>query len=233
MGCELWNAATNILREDENKRDPRIKNNDQTRFVVLLRVFAFFLINTAHHASSKRSKDRDRHRRNFKIALKACRFCLDKGELELAHKVLEKCSEHVSASKNDSPLVRISGSHEDDEHRAALRALVAEFYLLRVTHAWKIERFDLAEHHFNQISVPQLSESASLAEKAADLFYEAGKSLFKKKLDDSAIIWLERAISALDTCDPERQSQDAGELRSTVTSSLGLSLRTIHFALLC
>jgi tetratricopeptide (TPR) repeat protein len=96
--------------------------------------------------------------------------------------------------------------------------------LLQMTHAWKIGKFDAAEHHYNKIHVSQLSGSASLAEKAADLYYEAGKSLAQKNLHDTAIVWLERAISALDACESEDQSQDAGELRLAITSSLGLCL---------
>lgn len=217
LGCTLWNAATHLLRDDENNQDQRL--------VTLIRGLAFFLLDTAHLATSKRSKDRDRFRRNFKIALKACRFCLDKNELELARKVLEVASEYVSTSKKDSPLVRISGDvHGAEEQRNALRRLEIEFYLLQMTHAWKMGNFDAAEHHYKNIPVSELSASARLAETAADLFYEAGKSLVKQNLNDAAIAWLERAIGALDGCDPERHDQDAGELRLAVTSSLGLCL---------
>lgn len=206
-------------------RDPHVKRDDHTRLVILMRLFAFFLLNSAPSKPSKHRNGPDRFRRNFKIALKSCRFCLDAGHFELAQKVLEESSEYITASKSDSPLMRFpDDADEDDEHRSALHRLVTEFYLLQMTHAWKIGKFDAAEHHYNKIHVSQLSGSASLAEKAADLYYEAGKSLAQKNLHDTAIVWLERAISALDACESEDQSQDAGELRLAITSSLGLCL---------
>lgn len=190
--------------------------------VTLLRVFAFFLLDTAQPATSKRFKDRDRFRRNFKIALKACRFCLDKNELDLARRILEVTSEYVSTSKKDSPLVRIADdSHGDDEQRNAFRMLELEFYLLQMTHAWKMGNFDAAEHHYKNIPMSELSMSSRLVETVADLYFEAGKSLAKQERNDAAIVWLERAISALDASSSDQQSQGAEELRLAVTSFLG------------
>ena len=229
LGSELWNAATNVIRKDEDQQDAHTGRADNTRLAVSLRVFAFFLIDTASHASSRRTKDQDQRIRNFKIALKACRFCLDKGELELALKVLERCSELISAAEEDSPIVRLSNQTDDSDYRDSMKVLVSEFYLLRMTHAWKSDRLDLAEHFFNKLPGPQLAKSASLAEKAADLFGEAGKSLFKKELVEPAIKWLERALTALDACELERLSQDAGELRLTVTATLGACWKTAAF----
>ena len=230
LGCELWNAATNILRSDENAQDPRLKHDDHAALVSSLRVFAYFLLDTAHRTSSKRTKDRDQDQRVFKIALKTCRFCVEKGEMALSNKVLERCVEYVSAANDDSPLVRISNNNEDGEHRAALAVLITEFYLLRIMYSWKDQRFDLAEHHFNQISSSQLSATTSLAEKAADLFYEIGKYLLRRKLEDSAIMWLDRAISILDTCDLEGQNQDTGDLRLGITTSLGQCCSNVYLS---
>ena len=220
-GCELWNAATNFIREDENQRHLRVPHKDSTRIVVLLRVFAFQLVDTAHHSSSKRAKDPDQCIRNFKIALKACRSCLGNGELELALKVLERCSEYVTTAEEDSPLVPVSDHKEDTDHRAALNGLALEYYFMRMTHAWKSDRIDLAEHFFNKVPATELASSANLSERAADLFCEAGKSFSLKKELELAINWLERALGALDACDLDRLSQDAGDLRLTITTTLG------------
>lgn len=221
LGCEIWNAATSIIRTAENETDATLKRNVNSRFAALLRVFAFLLIDTAYHGSSKTTKTLDQRVRTFKLALKACRFCLDRGDLDLAIKVLESCSDHVSAAAEDSPLLRISDRDDEADLRATLKTSVSEYYLLRMTHAWKTERIDLAEHFSNQVSASQLADSAGLSEKAADLYYEAGEWLLSRNDLEAAIKWLERALAALDACDLERLSQDAGELRLTISSALG------------
>ena len=220
VGVELWNAATNILRRNEDGQNRSDRPARASPIGMLLRTFAFFLIDAAYHATSRREKDADQFMRNFKIALKTCRLCLQVGELELADKAIERCSEHVAVCEIDSPIVRISDSGED-EHCAHRKAMVIEFYLYRMSRACKIDRFDMAEHHFNQIPWDRLSGSQDLSQKAADLFYEVGKLLVRGKTEDTAIVWFERAISALDICAQEHQSQDATELRLSVSSSLG------------
>ncbi|KAK6396127.1 hypothetical protein LTR65_010237 [Meristemomyces frigidus] len=222
LGSQLWNAATNIIRDEENQHDPKISRNDIARLTVLLRTCAFLLIDAAHQTSSRRSKDDDQRVRTFKIANKACRFCLDHEELELALKVLERSSDYVSRTEEEWPIVQIADivgfGHGD--HQLALRRLVAEYYLLRMTHAWKSDRFDMADHFFNKLSARELTSSADLAEKAADLFYEAGRSLAASRQPQPTIKWCERALSTLDSSDLESLSQDAPELRLAITGTL-------------
>jgi len=222
LGSQIWNAATNILRDLENAAgDGSRKQRPQTRLLVLLRVFGFFLIDAAHPTSIRRTKDHDQRVRTFKIALKACRFSLDHGEFELALKVLERCSEYASTADEHFPIVRISDAvHSDDaNHQLVLKQLVAEYYLLRLTYAWKTDRLDLADHFFTKLNLHELAGSVVLAEKAADLFHEAAKSVARKKLWDPAIKWCERAVSALDACEIEDLSHDAPELRLGITAT--------------
>lgn len=184
-------------------------------------MFAFSLIDTAFHGSSKYNKDADQRIRNFKISLKTSRFCLDKNELDFAHQVLQVCSDHVNAAENNSPLIRISDSHERSSYEDSWNTLVAEYYLLRVTHAWKSERLDTAELFFNNFSTASVTAISSLAETAADLYYEIGKSLYKKRTLEPANKWFERALASLDNCNAEGLSHNAGELRMSITAVLG------------
>lgn len=221
LGSQLWNAATSVIREEEDQDGPRAKRNEIARLVVLLRTLAFLLVDAAHHTSSRRTGDRDQRVRTFKLANKACRFCLDHGELELALKVLERCSEYVSQAEEEVPIVQIAdvnGGNQGDI-QLILRRLVAGYYLLRMTHAWKSARFDVADHFFNKLGTRELTSSAPLAENAADLFHEAGKSLAGKQMSEPAIKWCERALSTLDACDVEDLSQDAPELRLAITAT--------------
>ena len=178
-------------------------------------------MDAAQQHSSRRAKDQGQLIRNLKIGLKASRFSLDKGHLDIALKLLERCADQVSDAEEGSLLVRITHNDDSSDNRAALNALTTEFYLLRMTHAWKSERLDLAEHFFNKLPVSHFAGSTDLSEKAAELFYEAGKSLCKKKLVEPAMKWLERALSALNACDVEQVSHDVGELRLAATASLG------------
>ena len=72
--------------------------------------------------------------------------------------------------------------------RNALRSLEIEFYLLQMTHAWKMGNFDAAEHHYKNIPISELSVADRLAETTADLLYEAGKSLAKQNSSHSSSI---------------------------------------------
>ncbi|KAK3696049.1 sporulation-specific protein 22 [Vermiconidia calcicola] len=221
VGCDLWNAATKILREEQHEQDIHTKRNDNVRLMVLLRSFAFLLIDSAHRSTSKHSKDQDQRLRNFRVGLKSSRSCLDKDELELALKVLERCAEHVGNAEEASPLVRIATRDDNHSGSSEFDTLTAEYYLLRMMHAWKSQRPDLAEHFFSKFSGCRAANSATLQEKAAQSCYEIGKALSKNKVTESTIKWLERALSALDSCDIEQIGAEAAELRLAISAKFG------------
>ncbi|KAK5174967.1 sporulation-specific protein 22 [Saxophila tyrrhenica] len=228
LGCDLWNTATNLLREEEQQPAPAEANpKTADALLPLLRTFAFLLLDTAHHAVARRSKDVDQQLRNFKIGLKACRFCLEKNELQLALKLLERCAEHVTTAEEDSPLVRMQDAQEDvDDREAKMAMMVSEYNLLRMSHACKTDRLDLADHFFGKLSVSAASSSA-LAELTAQLCLDAGKSLSKRGSTGAAVTWLRRAQSALDNCDLEQLSMNAGDLRLAIASPLAANDSTL------
>lgn len=221
IGTELWNSTTHILRDvEEHRQEAHARRDVPSRTTVLLRVFAFHLLDAAYRASPKRTKDAEQRVRNFKLALKTCRTCLNDGELELSLKILEKCSEHVGAVENASPLVRLTDDEDDGGGATKMKELAAEFYLLRAMHAWKSGRLDVAAHVTIKLDLPA-AHATDLPEKAADLFYEIGKSLLKKADSAAAAEWLERALTALDAGDVERLSDDAADLRLSISARLG------------
>lgn len=187
------------------------------------------MIDAACQASSRRSKDLDQRLRAFKIALKTCRFCLDNDELQLALKVLERCADYASNPEQASPILRIAnaGSDEDGECRSTFRRLTAEYYLLRIAHACKSDQGAVAEHFFGKVDVSELAKTVNLAEKAADLFHEAGKAFASQRAAQDAVKWCERALVALDSCDVEQLSQNGAELRLAVASTL-VEVVTMH-----
>ncbi|RMZ17913.1 hypothetical protein D0860_00134 [Hortaea werneckii] len=222
LGIQLWNAATNFLREDEIQQDAGMESHDTSALVVRLRVFAFLLIDAARRAPAHHESSQSQLIRSFKIANKACRSCLANGQLELASKVFERCSEYVGKSEPDEQIVyltQITERNENDDQRVFGR-LKCEYYLLRVTHAWKGGRLDVADHFFSKVSPDALTLSSDLAENAADSLHEAAKSAADLKNTDLAIKWCERAVAALNHCEQEDLSPYASELRLAIATTM-------------
>ena len=220
-GSALWNAATKLIR-DHPKGVP--EDEKASRLAVSLRVLGFLMIDTGYSRSPRQANGPDQQIRAFKIALKAARTCLDHSQVETALKVLERCAAHVNDAEEDSPIVRLA-VQDGDSRESVSRRLVAEYYLLRLTHAWKSERLDLAEHFYSKVDTRSLASSAELAEKAADLLGETGRSLAVQQ-PASAIKWCERALGALDACSIEDLSQDAPDLRLSIAVSMVDALLT-------
>ncbi|KAK5112103.1 hypothetical protein LTR62_004445 [Meristemomyces frigidus] len=221
LGTKLWNAATDLLRRQESGLGTRQQSRRNTRLVGVIRVFGYLLIDAAHHVSTKPSNDKDALIRTFKIALKAGRFCLDIGELDLAMKVLERCSEYAETPQTRAPIVQLTDpTYEDHSERARmLGLLVTEYHLLRMVHAWKTDRSDLAEHFYAKVNTSELAASGDLSEKAADLLHEAARSCLAGKSWIASLKWCERALAALNSCDLEALSQDEPELRLSISAT--------------
>ncbi|KAI7215800.1 hypothetical protein KC333_g5221 [Hortaea werneckii] len=205
LGSQLWNAATNFLREEEIQQDAGMKSHDTSALVVRLRVFAFLLIDTASHASAHHEKSQGQLVRSFKIANKACRSCLASGQLELASKVFERCSEYVGKPEPDDQIVyltQIAEKNESDDQRV--------FDRLKY----------VADHFFSKVGPDALTLSSDLAENAADSLHEAAKSAADIKNTDLAIKWCERAVAALNYCEQEDLSLYAAELRLAIASTM-------------
>ncbi|KAI7348606.1 SPO22-domain-containing protein [Hortaea werneckii] len=196
LGIQLWNAATNFLREEEIQQDVGMESHDTSALVVRLRVFAFLLIDTARRASANHESSQSQLIRSFKIANKACRSCLAHGQLELASKVFERCSEYVGKSEPDEQIVyltQFTERNENDDQRVFGRL---------------------------KFSPDALTLSSDLAENAADSLHEAAKSAADLKNTDLAIKWCERAVAALDYCEQEDLSPYASELRLAIATTM-------------
>lgn len=220
-GTELWNGTTSILRDiEEPSAHPPLRRDVPNEATLLLRVFAFYLLDAAYRASPRRTKDIEQRTRNFKVALKTCRSCLERDELELALEVLEQCSDHVGAVETVSSLVRLTDENNDGNIEEAMKPLATEYHLLRIMYAWKSGRLDLAAHFTTKLNF-ETSHISHLEEKAADLFFEIGKFVLKQSDTRSASEWLERALNALDACDIDRLSDDTADLRVSISAKLG------------
>jgi hypothetical protein len=113
-GAEIWNLSTRLNRSSEVY---------DKKTLCLLRVFAFNLLDSAHHRQSKTSANCVRL---LRVAFKAAKFCLVAGEVELSVKVLERAAAHVEELSNEDNQF----GPEDEPVRARL---TAEYYVLRTT----------------------------------------------------------------------------------------------------
>ena len=212
------------MREDEADDDEESKRTDSkraglTRFGVLLRAFAFFLLDAAHN-DSRRRKDASQTTRIFKIALKAVRCSLDNNDAELGAKLLESCSQYVSAWDEATPIIQMTGGDSESE-RILTRRLTSEFYLLRMVHASR-SRLDLAEHFFLKANISGSSEEGlpDVVEMAAEFCYDIGRTLKQNKRLPNSLSWLERAYQLLQN-DSSQDIASAGseDLRLAVVAS--------------
>jgi tetratricopeptide (TPR) repeat protein len=220
QGSILWNAATKILRDhdDGQTSGPKV---DFHRFGMMLRAFAYLLLDAAHNTSSRRTKDSDQTIRIFKIALKASRCSLDNNDLDLAFKLLESCSKYISAWDEATPVIRMADSECDDEG-LLVSQLTSEFYLCRMVHASKTGRIDLAEHFFTKAKCGERHNE--LLETAADLCYKIGRSQQHQKHLESALSWLERAYQLINGEYMDTSCMENDDLRLAIAASFVESL---------
>jgi len=221
QGSRLWNAATKILRDQDDSDDsgPKV---DLRRLGMQLRAFAYLLLDAAHNTSSRRTKDSDQTVRIFNIALKASRCSLDNNDLDLAFKLLESCSKYVSAWGEATPVIRMADSECGEG--LLVSQLTSEFYLCRMVHASKTGRIDLAEHFFTKANITGDGRHPELLETAADLCYEIGRSQQHQKLLESALSWLERAYQLINGEDIDSSSMENEDLRLAIAASFVDSL---------
>lgn len=217
QGSSLWNYATKIFR-GHSGGDESSSGVDLPRFCMLLRAFAFFLLDAAHNTSTRRTKNSDQRIRMFKIALKASRFSLNNNDLDLASKLLESCSKYVSAWDEAAPVIRVT-SDDGNAEASVISSLTSEYYLFRMAHASKSGRLDLAEHFFLKSGSTDNAGHGSLPELAADLCYEIGRAQILQKRVESALTWLERAYNVLKNEDAACSSLENEDLRLAIVAS--------------
>ncbi|KAI5369758.1 putative meiosis specific protein Spo22/ZIP4/TEX11 [Septoria linicola] len=200
FGTEIWNGAASLLTEFEEHEDEQLRNA-QIKAGVLLRLFALLLLDAAHAASSRLSTDPGQQLRLFVIANRAARLCLDRHQLDLSVTALEVGSKNIPPPVEPPSLVQFDRTEEHNlsDHELCVAQLEREFYLLRMLHAWKSERHDLADHFFLSWSKVEVQGSTRMIEasiKAADLFYEFARELTKAQASTQAMKWYDRALAA-------------------------------------
>lgn len=100
--------------------------------------------------------------------------------------------------------------------------LLAEYFILRMSLAWKSESLSMAEYMYERATENNrhLVES-KVAEQVADVLSKIGNELVGQSTFAQATKWLQRAYDTISGVDPEFLSEAGAELRLSVTHSLG------------
>ncbi|OQO09159.1 hypothetical protein B0A48_06050 [Cryoendolithus antarcticus] len=215
IGTSIWNHATSLIRatssSDGVAQDGQVS---VARSCVLLRAYAYLLLDLATETVSSDSQ----HLRLFKVGLKTARYCLAYGSPEIAMHLLEKCSIHATRFEDAQPAVNFADDGDSDR-RNEVNDLATELWLLRMLHSCKVMRPDLAEHFFAKVSA-SLSTSATLSYMAAEICYDASRSIPKHGRSRDGSQWLERAFCLLDSDCIADLDRDTEDLRISVAVAL-------------
>ncbi|CAK1355183.1 unnamed protein product [Cercospora beticola] len=220
-GTDLWNAAAAAIFEGEG--DQRVEAPNSTALGISVRVFALLLLDASHCASVRRSKDAGQQARLFRVANQTARLCLEKHRLDLSVTALEVGSKYIPQPVDEPSLMHFDTVQEEqiDEHGKSMRQLEGEYYLLRILHSWKSERYDLADHFYQSwfkvrgFVVPHAPGSVA---RAADLFYELARHLSKTDSGISPLNWYDRALTTLHGAAEQTDSEHCDLLVSTAVA---------------
>lgn len=195
-----------------------------------LRVFAFYLLDMAHQSVSKQGQNTSANLiRVLRVSLKAERDCINNGELDLAKLIFQRSASYIETKDRETGKQVREEDQEEVIRDEVMEQLANEYFLLRACHGWKDDRLDLTEYWLGKVFIHGDRENAaSLVEKKADLLYEIGKAMIKKKQYDVAAKWLGRSCDLIDTLDREALDPDCHELRFAAASDW--SKQCIHLS---
>ncbi|OQO08372.1 hypothetical protein B0A48_06242 [Cryoendolithus antarcticus] len=215
IGTRIWNYATNLIRATSSSDGVEQDGQDSVaRSCVPLRAYAYLLLDLATETVTGDSQ----HLRLFKIGLKSTRYCLTHESPEIAMHLLEKCSIYATRLEDAQPAI-VFNDDGDSDRRSEVEDLVTELWLLRMLHSCKVMRSDLAEHFFAKVNAG-LSASAVLSYMAAEICYDASRSMTKHGRSRDGSQWLERAVSLLESDSIADLDRDTEDLRISVAVAL-------------
>ncbi|KAL8953888.1 MAG: hypothetical protein Q9222_000262 [Ikaeria aurantiellina] len=136
------------------------------------------------------------------------------GQLDVAEKLLERSAVYEKSFQ------KVLEQNTTQELPSAICRLSGDYYILRLTLAWRQQRLDLAEIWLAKCSPEKRNLEATVVENLADVLFEIGRDQAAKQLYKSAAQWLEKAHIALLTLPPETGSTDASDLRSCIMHCL-------------
>ncbi|KAL3489865.1 meiosis protein SPO22/ZIP4 like-domain-containing protein [Aspergillus germanicus] len=181
--------ATNLLDEltQSDKPEGLVSSKSLEALDETLRCFAF---TEASYPSPIRQS-----LRILELASQTIKPCLDNKLVDLGQRIMGLVAIRLDAleigpaEKNPNP---------------ELELVATEYYMLRIYHAWSEGRLDIADHLFGK--VPEIKTNRQRV-VVADICYEIGDNALSLGQYETALVWLNRAMSS---CEVE-EGHDLGQ----------------------
>ncbi|KAK0663176.1 hypothetical protein DIS24_g1486 [Lasiodiplodia hormozganensis] len=235
LATEIWNAATRLGREREQHAEG--PTTMDKKVLCKVRAFAVLVLDAAAACDSPgKGKGKvgdgndgtlvDKGVRVLKVALKVVRSCVEVGMVEEGGllRVLECAAGWEGRLEGLVEGVKRDGDADvgmvDVDMMEVVGRLRAEYWILRMVHAWKQARLDLADHMFSKSGLEPNRLTADTGEMLTDTLFEIGRDLFKKGQYEDAAKWLDRAYNIIGEQNVEELDHDAVELRLAILNFL-------------
>ncbi|KAF4535794.1 Tetratricopeptide-like helical protein [Lasiodiplodia theobromae] len=235
LATEIWNAATRLGREREQHAEGQTRIDKKV--LCKVRAFAVLVLDAAAACdSSGKGKGKvgdgnegtlvDKGVRVLKVALKVVRSCVEVGMVEEGGllRVLECAAGWEGRLEGLVEGLKRDGDADvgmvDVDMMEVVGRLRAEYWILRMVHAWKQARLDLAEHMFSKSGLEPNRLTADTGDMLTDTLFEIGRDLFRKGQYEDAVKWLDRAYDIIGEQNVEELDHDAVELRLAILNFL-------------
>ncbi|KAF8420073.1 meiosis protein SPO22/ZIP4 like-domain-containing protein [Tirmania nivea] len=209
LGVKLWNLATQLSKEDDTSDG--VEDTSSQTVILNVRILAFFLLDCAERPSGR---TRQSLIRLLKVALKTGRECIDQKQLSWALKIMEKAARyHEDLGKLDES--------QSTEGKVVFHRLEGEYYLLRMTIAWKQSNLSMVEFMYGKALVAHgVQGNTGTSEALAKVILKIGNGLLAQNAFVAAVKWLRRALEVLDGINPICLTKTCAELHYSVLHSL-------------
>ncbi|KAI4135581.1 MAG: hypothetical protein LQ347_000550 [Umbilicaria vellea] len=147
------------------------------------------------------------------IVHKVPKKALNEGQFALAERVVEKAASYEELLNNTS-------NESNPTNETALIGLSREYFIVRITVAWRQNRLDIAELMLSKLTPNNNVLDPVSAECLADVLFEIGKDQHVKKQYLEAVRWLEKADDVLVGQSLENVSSEASDLKTSIMHAL-------------
>ncbi|KAL8757342.1 MAG: hypothetical protein Q9184_004228 [Pyrenodesmia sp. 2 TL-2023] len=201
-GTTIWNLTA------KHKEDTSLGD-----ILALTRAFASLLLDRAQQLQFSAAAN---DIRVLKITLKASKRCLDRQQLGVTERIIER------AAFYEDRIQRFATQDDSATNLAATsRRLCTEYHVLRIaSQEWRRGRLDLADIWLTRLGHEKIVLEAAVVEHLADTLFEIGRDQAKRQRFKSALQWLERAHNVFLVHDQEGLSTDGSALKCSIRHCL-------------
>ncbi|KAL2872744.1 uncharacterized protein BJX67DRAFT_376535 [Aspergillus lucknowensis] len=182
-GTKLWNMCVQRMRT--------LKANNDTVLLCKVKALAYAMLEVAAPKTDAGSY------RSLELAFQITKTCIDQKLTDLSQKFME-----CTATRLD-----ILDKSKSDSSCLKFESFTTEYYMLRIYLAWTQERPDIADHLFSKLPVLRTRQQQDVV---LDICYAIGGAALGLGQNETASIWLDRAITACESLQEEGQEVNRG-----------------------